>query len=474
MDRRQLQIGLAGALVSLTASTAIVVRGASSPGPAATATAFEAPGGGPVSFRGQLDRTAVLAGSDGIVRMELVMAAARGEAAVTAVRRPTDLVIVLDRSGSMDGDKMAQARASVRELVSKLGPQDRFALVTYADDAAISIPLAAADENARSVWTAAVGEIVPDGGTNMSRGLDLALDLVHRSRQAGRVPHAILISDGLANQGDASPEGLVARARRAAVGEYMLSAVGVGADFNEHLMTAIADAGSGNYYYLRDALELASVFARELDTARTTVASALAVRIEPAPGVRVVDAAGYPLEPAGDGVVFRPGSLFAGQERRVWVALAVPQQTAGEYDLGRFSLSYGAGDGRRSLSFADTPRIACVTSADDFYRLVDVPAWSRSVVVDTYNEMQAEVAREVKAGRRDEALRKLHAFKDETGRMNAHLQSPPVAAQLESADALEADVRAAFEGPRQEELRNDLSKASSAQAVDARRAGSKK
>jgi Ca-activated chloride channel family protein len=288
------------------------------------------------------------------------------------------------------------------------------------------------------------------------------------------VPHVILISDGLANQGDATPEGLTRRARRAGPGEFMLSTIGVGTDFNEYLMTALADAGTGNYYYVQDSRDLATVFAREFDAARTTVASGLAVQIDPAPGVRVVDAAGYPLEPAGDGVVFRPGSLFAGQERRVWVTLSVPQQAIGDYDLGHFSLSYGDGHERTTLRFAEVPRIACVRGEAEFYGKIDVPAWSRSVVVDEYNKMQEEVAQEVKAGRRDEALRKLGIFKDKAEHMNARLQSPPVAAQIDRAKELEARVAGSFAGDNQAARQNDLSKSSSADAADGRRPGAKK
>jgi Ca-activated chloride channel family protein len=239
-------------------------------------------------------------------------------------------------------------------------------------------------------------------------------------------------------------------------------------------MNGLADAGTGNYYYLRDATELSSVFAREFDAARSTVAAGLAVQIDPASGVRVVDAAGYPLETSGSRVVFRPGSLFAGQERRVWVTLSVPYETVGEHDLGRFSLAFNRGGERQELRIADVPRVACVQGADEFYRGVDVSAWGRSVVVDAYNKMQAEVAREVKEGRRDEALRRVREFKDATAPMNAKLKSAPVAAQLESADRLEADVVGAFEGEGQEARQNELSKGFSAQAVDGRRAGSKK
>jgi hypothetical protein len=88
--------------------------------------------------------------------------------------------------------------------------------------------------------------------------------------------------------------------------------------------------------------------------------------------------------------------------------------------------------------------------------------------------MQAEVAREVKAGRRDEALGKLKAFKDEAAAMNQRMRAPAVAAQLGAADVLERDVAQAFEGENQPAKQNELSKRKSAESVDARRVGAKK
>jgi Ca-activated chloride channel family protein len=467
----------AGALLATTAVAGAVARGIGSGGPApgaekSSATSFAAPASGRVTFTGTLDRSAVRLGDDGLTRMELLIADARDDGAARA-RQPTDLIVILDRSGSMTGDKIEQARAAVRELLAQLGDQDRFALVTYSDGSRTEIALAPVSDSARAQWSARLGEIAAEGGTNMSSGIDAGLALIEHARVAGRVPRAILISDGLANQGDATFDGLTNRARRAAQSEYMLSTVGVGADFNEELMTALADAGTGNYYYVQSAGDLGSVFGREFDAARTTVASGLNVRIEPASGVRVIDAAGYPLERLGDAVVFRPGALFAGQERRIWLTLAVPQHALGSYPLGRFALSYDDHGQRRELAFSETPRIACVASEGEFYAGVDVGTWGRAVVVDAYNKMQAEVAREVKAGRRDQALERVVRFKEETATMNAHLRSAPVAAQLDSAARLEAEVGAAFEGPNQPARQNFLSKSAGAAAVDARRMGAK-
>lgn len=480
IGRRHARLYVAGGLVLATALVGTVARGkGGSPPlrPIPTQTRFTAPANGPVTFSGTLDRTAILRGTDGLVRMELVIGAQpQAQAVEQPPRRPTDVMVILDRSGSMGGAKLEQARAAIGALVAQLNPHDRFALVTYSNDATLAIPLTAADADARDRWLTTVATIQADGGTNMSSGLDLGLDTIERTRTPGRAQRAILLSDGLANQGDASFDGLVRRATCAARQEYMLTTVGIGADFNEYLMTALADAGTGNYYYLKPSDDLASVFTREFDAARTTVASGLAVRIEPTAGVRVVDAAGYPLESAGapGAVLFRPGSLFAGQERRIWVTLAVPSRATGDIGLGRFMVSYRNGNEPTTLALAEVPRVACVENTDEFYASVDVPSWSRSVVVDAYNSMQQKVAREVKAGRRDEAVKAIDEFRAAAAPMNARLQSAPVGAQLQAADKLEADVGAAFTGLNQAAKQNELSKERGAAALDQRRAGSKR
>src|SRR5262245_57450259 len=165
-----------GALAVATALAGTVARGkASVPTPGSGGRTFSASPARPVSFTGTLDRTAVLVGGPAVVRMELAIGA-EAEATSAAARVPTDLVIILDRSGSMSGDKIENARSAIRELVSRLGPEDRFALVTYSTTASLAIPPAAADDSARAAWLETVGTILPDGGTNMSSGLDLGLD----------------------------------------------------------------------------------------------------------------------------------------------------------------------------------------------------------------------------------------------------------------------------------------------------------
>jgi Ca-activated chloride channel family protein len=431
---------------------------------------IRASGDGAVSVRGTLDRTAVLAGSDGLVRMELVLQAQRrGNDA--APQLPTDLLVVLDRSGSMNGQKIRDARAAIHHLISRLGPDDRFALVTFSSGADIAIPLAHATPAARAAWSRIVDGIHAGGGTYMSTGLTLGLGTLEAARAASRSPRAIVISDGLA----AEPHDVLrSQAARATTGEYTLSAVGVGADFDENLMAALADAGTGNYYYLEDANELASVFGAEFETARETVASSVAVTVEPGDGIAVIDAAGYPLERSGRAATFRPGTLFSGQERHVWVTLRVPTNAEARREIGSVRVQYQDRGERHQLTLADFPEIACVREKERFFANLDADAWAKSVVVEEYNELRQTVAGMVKAGYEEKALAEIQRFKDRNRAMNEVVASPSVATQLEAAADLESDVAGAFRGPGKKEKQNLLGKSLHSQGTLDRREGSRK
>ena len=457
------------ATASIAASIAMKSPSAT---PHATPLHFTAASTSPVSFSALLSQGAVLQGSDGQLRIKLLLGADESRLD-EQVRVPTDVIVVLDRSGSMEGMKIDYARSAVTELLTHLGPDDRFALVAYSSGAETAIPLGTATEGAKHAWRQVTRNIHAVGGTNMSSGIDLALGILAR-RDSGRAARMILLSDGLANEGDPSYEGLTARALRAARQEYVLSAVGIGADFNEYLMSGLADAGTGNYYYLENTRELASVFAREFEATRATVATGVAVSIEPGEGVEVVDAAGYPLERDGRHVSFRPGSLFAGQEREIWITVRIPSEKTRQQDLGQFVLSYTHEGVRQTLPLRGTPRVACVPDRSKVLASVDKKVWEASVVEEEYNELQQNVARAVKEGRKEEAVRAIHAYRERNTELNAELGSARVDANLAVLPELERDVDDAFTGPDQQRKQNLLSKERQANAWDGRRAGSKR
>jgi Ca-activated chloride channel family protein len=198
-----------------------------------------------------------------------------------------DLVIVLDRSGSMEGEKLNDARQAVIRLLDQVSPEDRLALVTYSNGVQTQSGLVPMNDANRRQLTSAVAQVYAGGGTNLGGGLKRGIDLLMRApRRAERQRKVILISDGLANQGITDPIALGRMASAAVEHRFSISTVGVGLDFNETLMTAIADQGAGHYHFLENPQTFARVFETELQATRHVAAADVTIRIPMESGVR--------------------------------------------------------------------------------------------------------------------------------------------------------------------------------------------
>jgi Ca-activated chloride channel family protein len=473
---RARRVALLAALVASTVALGAAARWSRpaagvDPAPHPTPTPVtSASGAGPVQLSARLDRSSVLRGGDGRLRAELVITAVEDDRPLASV--PTDLVVVLDRSGSMQGQPLHFARSAVLELIDQLTTRDRFALVTYASHGEVAIPLSPATPEALGGWRARIAGIAAGGGTHMAHGLDLAHALVAGAQHAGRAPRVILISDGHANQGDHSLSGLRGRAGRAVAHEYVLSSVGVGAGFDETVMSALADAGTGNFYYLPDTARLAGVFADEFASARETLASALEVVIGPGSGVAVESASGYPLERDGETVRFRPGDLAAGQERRIWLGLRAPTGAEAEIPLGEIALTYTDRSGeRRHLALPALPKLACVAGEDDYFASFDPAVYKRAIRFDGLGRLQEQVAAKLRAGEQAEAVSQVEGYLEELATEQLRALGYVDAEALAPAESLRDTVVAP--AAARPDVQNHLGKQLLEEGRDLRRAGAK-
>ena len=228
---------------------------------------------GALTVDAHLVQDKVLRGSDGIVTLAVTLTAPEANFRETDARHAVDLVVVIDRSGSMKGRKITDARRAVQRLMDTLSPQDRLALVAYSNTAESLSGLQPMTASSRRELAAAISGIQPGGGTNLGGGLAAGLDLLSNTAPGDHHRKLILISDGLANQGITDPQALGRMAAKGLAQDWVVSTVGVGSDFNEHLMTTLADHGAGNYYYLENPAAFAEVFEREYRHAAAAAAS---------------------------------------------------------------------------------------------------------------------------------------------------------------------------------------------------------
>jgi len=250
---------------------------------------------GIVTLSGHLTQDKILWGGDGIVPFSLTLTADDILDLRKKESQHVDMVIVLDRSGSMEGQKLRDAKKAVLNLLSNLSPGDRFALVTYSDSVQRHSSLVSVTNGNRECLQSAIKRISAGGATNLGAGLQEGINVLSRAQKTGNVGKVILISDGLANRGVTNPASLGTMASVAVEKEFGVSTVGVGNDFNEQLMTTIADRGTGNYYYLENPISFAKVFQKEFHYAKAAAATSVEVRVPVTDHVSLVSAAGYPV-----------------------------------------------------------------------------------------------------------------------------------------------------------------------------------
>jgi Ca-activated chloride channel homolog len=248
-------------------------------------------------------------------------------------RPPLNLALVIDRSGSMRGAPMNQARQAARGLVERLGPQDRVAVVTYDTGAEVVMASTPVTAQGRARLLAAIDGIQARGMTNIHDGLVLGYEELTRGLSRGAISRLVHLSDGQANSGITDTPSLVRLAAEASARGIRSTSVGLGVHYNEHLMEALAEAGRGQYYYVRDGGNLDAIFAGELRNIQATVATNVELRLIPCDGVQVEEIYGLTSRREGDATVVTLADIAGGERRRVIARLTVPAEKAGDRQI---------------------------------------------------------------------------------------------------------------------------------------------
>ena len=232
------------------------------------------------------------------------------------VRAPVDLALVIDTSGSMAGEKIENARSAARSLVMALADGDVVSVDTFSDRARVLVTPTVLDSRSRSRIVGAISELLPSGPTNMFEGLSLAESHMAQAPADHPVRRIVMISDGIANVGPSTPEALGALAERGLRFRAQVTSLGVGNDYDEHTLNALAVRTSGRLFHLSEPREMAAILKSEVELLSASVASDAFVEIVPAPGVQIVSADGARIEWSSGGALRIPlGTLFAGQHR---------------------------------------------------------------------------------------------------------------------------------------------------------------
>ena len=400
-------VGILVASGALVASSLLLTRAPRSAATTKAAPTLSAPTGSNVFLSAVPESSHALRG---VSETHIAVSVVAPAMATTTSRPPLSVAIVLDRSGSMKGAKLTQAKRAAIELIGKLDARDHFSLTAYGNEVESIVTHRRADPESVLAATRAINSIVDRGGTNLSGGLVGGRGQL--SADDGSIRRIVLISDGKANFGITGMDKLATLAAETAERGISVTTVGIGLEFDEKKMTAIAIAGRGNYYFAENAADLSALFATELGRVTKTAATDVAVTLETAAGIEIVEAYGHRLE----GGMARLADLHAGDTRRVVFRVRGRFPTNGSANLGVVRLALTKVEGGARIHESTGVE---VTVTDDHHQVISgqsaeaitMVERARSAVslqkaTNLYEQGDAAGARRVISERRIEAAKR--------------------------------------------------------------------
>ena len=210
----------------------------------------------------------------------LVRIGLKGKEIATDKRGPSNLVFLLDVSGSMTPpERLPLIKQSMRLLVEKLTENDRVAIVVYAGASGLALP--STPGNQKEKILSALESLEPGGSTNGAEGIQLAYKVAADNFIKGGVNRVILATDGDFNVGVTNQGDLIRLIEEKAKTGVFLSVLGVGTDnLKDSTMQKLADKGNGNYAYLDSLDEARKVLVQQMNGTLVTIAKDVKIQVE--------------------------------------------------------------------------------------------------------------------------------------------------------------------------------------------------
>jgi Ca-activated chloride channel family protein len=337
-----------------------------------------------------------------------------------AERRPVNVALVLDRSGSMDGErKFGLAREAVEQSLRLLRPEDRFTLVVYDTEVDVLCEAVAATPEARRMALSRLRDVGPRGGTDLHAGWTAAAAQIGAGLRDDAITRALLLTDGLANHGITEHGALVEKSAELRRFGIVTSTFGVGADFDERLLRDVAHEGGGNFYFIETPAQIADLLTSELGEALEIVARDAVLHVALPDGADAEPLGRQRFTGGrGEGLHISLGDLVSAQEMPVVIRIRLPEGLPGA--ATGVSARLGDRDG-----VLDTSAVSCEWRYAD-HRANDVQP--RDVTVD--REVAAHYAARARAeateaNRKGDLDRARHVLERTADRIRRYADNDP-------------------------------------------------
>ena len=240
-------------------------------------------------------------------------------------RTPLNLSLVIDRSGSMGGEKISRAREAAIYCVEQMLPSDLLSVVIF--DEHIDVLFPSEPVKNKDSMKSLISRVRARGSTALHEawvrgGLTISEQLL-----ANGINRVILLTDGLANVGLTNSDEIVSQAMELFSRGVSTSTIGIGDDFNEDLLLQMAQSAGGNAWHVVEPNDMQRIFEVELDGLAAQFAHTVSLSLIPADGVSIVSVLNdFDLTETGR---YRLPNLLSGSPLEIVVQLKVGAQAVG-------------------------------------------------------------------------------------------------------------------------------------------------
>lgn len=299
-----------------------------------------------------------------------------------AERAPVNVALVIDRSGSMRGEKISKAREAAIMAVERLSRKDVASVVAFSNGVEVVVPARRVNNHRR--FSRPIEGIRSGGSTAIFAAVKTGAEELAEFSNGRRLDRIILLSDGLANVGPRDPYDFEELGAELGSQGISVTTIGLGRGYNEDLMARLAGASDGNHDFAQSAADLRRIFNREFDDVLSVIAQDIEIIIETRDGVRPLRSLGRRAKIEDRKAIFKVAQAYSTSTHSLQLELEVDSDVAsGDLELANVIVRYKPQGGTSKMTRRSSVRASFSADEDRVKRSMD------PIVMDPVVELQA-------------------------------------------------------------------------------------
>jgi Ca-activated chloride channel family protein len=318
-----------------------------------------------------------------------------------------NLALVLDRSGSMSGEKLEYVKQAACHVLDQLNEHDQVALVVYDDAIEVLAHNFKVTNGNRFELKQLISGIRAGNMTNLGGGWLTGCKEIASSTQEGMINRTMLLTDGLANVGEIDLEVLAQHAFELYKDSISTSTFGVGEGFNEHLLEAMANKGGGNFYFIPMPDQIPQIFLKEFNDLIGITARKVEIKLDLPKSIEWKVLGGWATENKARHLHIYVGDMLTGKTQDIYVKIQIPvDDKSGELVLN--AKAFGQGEPGKVLEDQAKVTFKYADQKDVEATPLNQDVLGRFALVELADEANEALKLE-RMGERENANRRLNA-----------------------------------------------------------------